>query len=145
MSGFLNKGAIHLNEGCGTSNMEEVTDVEQGKITVHLRLKYQPCRRLDSCPPIVFHRVVARTIDCICRPMLVRDLYRNPDWSSVMSFVWLRFPMTIYDVNLLVDPPTGFGVLGDTIYIYTDWTDDHFCFNHSSKDESMWGRCFRPL
>ena len=40
MSGFLNKGAIHLNEGCWTSNMEEeATDVEQGKITVHLRLK----------------------------------------------------------------------------------------------------------
>jgi hypothetical protein len=118
--------------------MEEATDVEQGKFTVHLRLKYQPCRRLDSCPPIVFHRVVARTIDCICRPMLVRDLYRNPDWSPVMSFVWLRCSMTIYDVNLLVDPLTGFGVLGDTIYIYTDW-------NRSSKDESMWGRCFRPL
>lgn len=81
----------------------------------------------------------------MCRPMLVRDLYRNLDWNSMMVVVSLHCSVTFNNVIRHVDPLTVFGVLSDTIYIYTGWTDDHFCFNRSSKDESMWGRCFRPL
>ena len=43
--------------------------------------------------------------------------------------------MTFSNVIILGEPLIVFEACSDTNYIRMDWTDDHFCFVRSSKDD----------